>query len=267
MSKLLEVRNISKYYTHKDGWLPGRRICALEPLSFSLERGETLAIMGETGSGKSTIAKIIAGAEKPSSGELFINGQALDKMADQQRCRYVRMIFQDSLRSLNPQITVGKQLLEPLLFNHDGRSLEERKKRVFETLRKVGLLPEHYHFYPHMLSSGQQQRVCIARAIVLEPQIIVADEAFAALDPSIRAQIINLILDLQQDMGISFIFVTHSPEIVKHVSDKILIMHRGKMIEFGTTQALITDPQESLTATLLQADNNYKVPLHSTTKE
>lgn len=266
MTKLLEVQDICKYYVHKDGWMPGKKVVALEPLSFSLERGETLAIMGETGSGKSTIAKLIAGAERPSGGELFLNGQAMSKMSDQQRCRHVRMIFQDSLRSLNPQITVGKQLCEPLIFNTD-MSDEEQKQRVHEVLRKVGLLPDHYHFYPHMLASGQQQRVCIARAIVLEPQIVVADEAFVALDPSIRAQIINLILDLQEDMGISFIFVSHSAEIVKHVSDKILIMHRGKMIEFGTTKALINHPEEQLTKTLLHSEHKYKVPLHSTTKE
>ncbi|MBY6063162.1 ATP-binding cassette domain-containing protein [Pseudidiomarina sediminum] len=266
MSKLLEVHGISKYYVHKDGWLPGKRVCALEPTSFTLGRGETLSIMGETGSGKSTIAKIIAGAERPSQGEIFINGQSLNLMSDQQRCRHVRMIFQDSLRSLNPQTTVGKQLCEPLIFNTE-LTPRQQKERVHNTLRKVGLLPDHYDFYPHMLSSGQQQRVCIARAIVLEPQIIVADEAFAALDPSIRAQIINLMLDLQQDMGISFIFVSHSTEIVKHVSDKILIMHRGKMIEFGTTQALIQQSEEPLTRALLCSDYNYKVPLNSTTKE
>ncbi|RUO57855.1 ATP-binding cassette domain-containing protein [Pseudidiomarina insulisalsae] len=266
MSKLLEVHEVSKYYVHKDGWMPGKPVCALEPVSFSLERGETLAIMGETGSGKSTIAKIIAGAERPSSGDIFLNGQSLTRMSDRQRCRHVRMIFQDSLRSLNPQITVGKQLCEPLIFNTD-LNYPQQKERVHQVLSQVGLLPDHYDFYPHMLSSGQQQRVAIARAIVLEPQIVVADEAFVALDPSIRAQIINLILDLQEDMGISFIFVSHSAEIVKHVSDKILIMHRGKMIEFGTTKALINHPEEQLTKTLLHSEHKYKVPLHSTTKE
>lgn len=267
MSKLLEVRDVAKYYVHKDGWLPGKRVCALETISFSVERGETLAIMGETGSGKSTLAKLIAGAERPSTGDIFLNGQRLDPNNFKQRCRNVRMIFQDSQKSLNPHITVGKQLLEPLRFNTDW-SAEEQLTHVHDTLRKVGLLPDHFHFYPHMLSSGQQQRFCIARAIILEPQIVVADEAFVALDPSIRAQIINLTLDLQQDMGISFIFVSHSAEIVKHVSDKILIMHRGKMIEFGTTQALLQNPQQQHTKMLLQADHYYKkVPSHLTTKE
>lgn len=266
MTDLLEVRNISKYYNQKNGWLAQQRICALEPLSFSIKRGETIAIMGETGSGKSTIAKLISGAEVPTSGEIFLNGQQLDPNNHQQRCREIRMIFQDSLRSLNPQLTIGRQLSEALLFNTDW-SPAQQLEHVYITLRKVGLLPDHFHFYPHMLSSGQQQRVCIARAIILEPQIIVADEAFASLDPSIRAQIINLILDLQEDMGISFVFASHSPEIVKHVADKILIMHRGKMIEFNSTQALLTNPQEQHTKMLLQSEQLNKALKHTTTQE
>ncbi|MDT7524851.1 MULTISPECIES: ATP-binding cassette domain-containing protein [Idiomarinaceae] len=266
MTKLLEVHAICKYYQQKQGWLPGRRICALEPISFSLNKGETLAIMGETGSGKSTIAKLIAGADVPSNGEIWLHGKRLDPHNYRQRCRDIRMIFQDSMRSLNPQLTIGKQLSEALKFNTNW-NLAQQTEHVLQTLSKVGLLPDHYHFYPHMLSTGQQQRVCIARAIILEPQIIVADEAFVALDPSIRAQIINLILDLQEDMGISFIFVSHSPEIVKHVADKILIMHRGKMIEFGTTEALIHNPQHQLTRMLLQSELLNKALKHTTTQE
>ncbi|MBR9906541.1 MAG: ATP-binding cassette domain-containing protein [Gammaproteobacteria bacterium] len=266
MTSLLEVKNISKYYRAKNGWLKQRRICALEPLSFSIQRGETIAIMGETGSGKSTIARLIAGAEAPSSGEIYLNGELLNPHDYQTRCREIRMIFQDSLSSLNSQLTIGRQLLEPLKFN-TGWSQAEQLERVYVILQKVGLLPDHFHFYPHMLSSGQQQRVCIARAIILEPQIIVADEAFASLDPSIRAQIINLILDLQEDMGISFIFASHSPEIVKHVADKILIMHRGKMIEFDSTQALLTNPKEQISKNLLQSEQLNKALKHTTTQE
>lgn len=266
MSKVLEVVDLTKYYYHKTGWLPGKKICALEPISFSLERGETLAIMGETGSGKSTIAKLIAGAEVPSHGDIFLNGQRLDPHNYRQRCQNIRMIFQDALRSLNPETSVGTQLTEPLHFNTDWDQ-DKKTGHVIETLRKVGLLADHYDFYPHMLSSGQQQRVCIARAIILEPQIIVADEAFVALDPSIRAQIINLILDLQQDMGISFIFVTHSAEIVKHIADKILIMHHGRLVEFGTTEALIKNPQQEFTKNLLHAESKHNVLTHSTIQE
>lgn len=247
---LLQIQQVSKSYYHKTGWFRGRRTLALEPISFDLQAGETLAIMGETGSGKSTIAKIIAGVEVPSSGQVLLRGELLEPHNYRQRCQHIRMIFQDSLRSLNPQTTIGHQLLEPLRFN-TTLAPQEQQQKVIATLRQVGLLPEHYNFYPHMLSSGQQQRVCIARAIILEPQIIVADEAFVALDPSIRAQIINLILDLQEDMGISFIFISHSAEIVKHVADKILIMHHGKLVEFGTTEALLSHPQQQLTRLLL----------------
>jgi cationic peptide transport system ATP-binding protein len=247
---LLQIQQVSKSYYHKTGWFRGKRTLALEPISFSLQAGETLAIMGETGSGKSTLAKIIAGVEVPSSGQVLLRGEVLEPHNYRQRCQHIRMIFQDSLSSLNRQISIGQQLLEPLRFNSTLTSQEQQQK-VVTTLRQVGLLPEHYNFYPHMLSSGQQQRVCIARAIILEPQIIVADEAFVALDPSIRAQIINLILDLQEDMGISFIFISHSAEIVKHVADKILIMHHGKLVEFGTTEALLTQPQQQLTRLLL----------------
>ena len=247
---LLQIQQVSKSYYHKTGWFRGRRSLALEPISFDLHAGETLAIMGETGSGKSTLAKLIAGVEMPSSGQFLLRGEVLEPYNYQQRCRHIRMIFQDSLSSLNQQITIGQQLLEPLRFNTLLTRAEQQQK-VLTTLCQVGLLPEHYNFYPHILSSGQQQRVCIARAIILEPQIIVADEALVALDPSIRAQIINLILDLQQDMGISFILISHSAEIVKHVADKILILHHGKLVEFGTTEALLSNPQQQLTRLLL----------------
>lgn len=250
MSPLLEVKDLSKAYTHKGGWLPGRKVMALEPISFSLQAGESLAVMGETGSGKTTLAKLIAGAEKPTTGAIYLNGEPLARGDYRQRCRTIRMIFQDSLGSLNPQTMVGQQLDEALRFACE-LTTAERQQRVMDTLLKVGMLPDHYFFYPHMLSTGQQQRVCIARAIVVEPQIIVADEALVALDPSIRAQIINLLLDLQDEMKISFIFNSHSPEIVKHIADKILIMHRGKMIEFGKTAELLENPQQQMTKLLL----------------
>ncbi|EKE84771.1 ATP-binding cassette domain-containing protein [Idiomarina xiamenensis] len=251
MTALLDVQALCKYYTHKSIWRRQRKVTALAPVSFTLERGETLAIMGETSSGKSTLAKLIAGAENPSSGQLFLNGQPLQRGNFRQRCQHIRMVFQDSDASLNPQLTIGQQLAEPLLFNTDMNT-EQRREAIAQVLKKVGLLPEHASFYPHMLATGQQQRVSIARAVMLDPQIIVADEALAALDPSVRSQIINLLMDLQKDMGISYIFVSHSPEIVKHVADKILILHRGKMIEFGATQTLFEQPQQQYTKLLLQ---------------
>ncbi|WP_420809716.1 ATP-binding cassette domain-containing protein [Idiomarina seosinensis] len=250
MSQVLEVKNLTKTFRGRRDWPWSPKSVAVEPISFTLGAGETLAIMGETGSGKSTLAKLVAGVESASGGAIYLNGQKLYDNNTKQRCQNIRMIFQDSEKSLNSQRTIGQQLEEPLLFN-TKMNPEQRYHSVVQVLRKVGLLSEHYEFYPHMLSTGQKQRVAIARAITLEPQIIVADEALVALDPSVRAQIINLMLDLQQEMGISYIFVTHSPQIVKHIADKILILYRGKMISFEQTELLLNKSQEPYVEQLL----------------
>ncbi|WP_404402671.1 ATP-binding cassette domain-containing protein [Idiomarina seosinensis] len=250
MTDVLEVKQLSKAFRRRGDWPWTPKSVALHPLSFTIGAGETLAIMGETGSGKSTLAKLIAGVEESTAGAIYLNGQKLHDNHSKQRCQNIRMIFQDSEKSLNSQRTIGQQLEEPLLFNTQLTN-DQRRESVKQVLRKVGLLAEHYEFYPHMLSTGQKQRVAIARAITLEPQIIVADEALVALDPSVRAQIINLMLDLQQDMGISYILVTHSPQIVKNIADKILILYRGKMIAFDTTERLLKESQQPYVEQLL----------------
>ena len=267
MSHLLEAVDLFKTFRPRRSWPWSKKSVALEPTSFTLEAGETLAIMGETGSGKSTLSKIIAGVEAPSGGELYLNGQKLNYAQSKRRCQNIRMVFQDSDKSLNQQLTVGQQLEEPLLFNRE-MSNSERKQLIHSTLRKVGLLAEHAAFYPHMLSTGQKQRVAIARAIILDPQIVVADEALVALDPSVRAQIINLMLDLQKDMGISYIIVTHSPQIVKHIADKILILYRGKMIAFNETERLLTEKQQPYVQALLHEHliNHSQITGNSSTK-
>ena len=262
MSHLLEVKNLGKTYRPRKAWPWSKKSVAIEPLSFHIDAGETLAVMGETGSGKSTLAKIIAGVDNPSSGELWLNGQKLHNQHYQQRCNNIRMIFQDSENSLNTHLTLRKQLEEPLKFN-TNLTAQERNEKVDIALRRVGMLTEHGEFYPHMLSSGQKQRVCIARAIILEPQIVVADEALVGLDPSVRAQIINLMLDLQQDMGISYILVTHSPQIVKHIADKILILYRGKMIVFDKTDIVLGDDQQPYVHQLLHNHLNKQIKFKS----
>ncbi|RUO80623.1 peptide ABC transporter ATP-binding protein [Idiomarina tyrosinivorans] len=266
MSPLLEVKNLSKNYTHKAHFLPGKQVSALSDISFTLARGEILAIMGETSSGKSTLAKIVAGVETPSSGDIWVNGQRLEKHNYRQRCQVIRMVFQDSDASLNRQLTIGEQLDEPLRFNTDLVATE-RRRRIREVLQRVGLLAEHAEFFPHMLATGQKQRVAIARAILLEPQIVVADEALAALDPSVRAQIINLLLDLQQDMGISYIFVSHSAEIVKHIADKILVLQHGKIVEFKETAALFDAPTDDYIERLLVTSGHIKQQVDKYAKE
>ncbi|RUO31946.1 peptide ABC transporter ATP-binding protein [Aliidiomarina sedimenti] len=251
MTSLLRVENLNKAYLHKGRWWAPKRIRALNNVSFDLESGQTLAIMGETGSGKSSLAKIIAGAERPSSGTVYLRGKPLKAQDYRFRCRHIRMVFQDTDASLNPHLTIGRQLEEPLLFN-THLSSEQRRETVSEALLKVGLLPEHAVFHSHMMSTGQKQRACIARAIMLNPDVIVADEALAALDSSIRAQIINLLLDLQRDMKMSYVFVSHSPEIIRHIADKVMIMRHGEIVTYEDTASVFNKPVDGYTESLLQ---------------
>lgn len=251
MTELLRVSELSKDYLHKGRWWTPKRIRALKQVSFSLKSGETLAIIGETGSGKSSLARLIAGAESPTSGQIFLRDTELKPRDYSYRCRHIRMVFQDSEASLNPHLTIGRQLEEPLLFN-TSLNASQRREAVAEALKKVGLLPEHAVFHCHMMSMGQKQRACIARAIMLNPNIIVADEALAALDSSIRAQIINLLLDLQRDMNMSYIFVAHSPEIIRHMADRILVLRDGEVIANAPTEEIFENNPDSYIQSLLQ---------------
>ncbi len=185
MSSLLSVSNLSKSYKLGGYWFNRRSIAALEPISFDIQAHKTLAIVGETGSGKSTLAKLLVGAEKPTTGKIKLNGQTLHSGNFKQRCQHIRMIFQDSGTTLNPSLTIHQLLDEPLVLNTQMNEAE-RNALIRETLQKVGLLGEHMSFYPHMFSGGQKQRISLARAIILKPQVIILDEALAALDPSLR---------------------------------------------------------------------------------
>ncbi|RUO36399.1 ATP-binding cassette domain-containing protein [Aliidiomarina sanyensis] len=253
MKPLLEVRELGKVYPLRQSFFRRTVFTALQPTSFQLMAGKTLAIMGANGSGKSTLAGLIAGAIQPSQGEILLNGQRLQPDNYRQRAQHIRMVFQDAEASLNPHLTIGSQLEEPLLFN-TGLNQSQRRERVVHTLQQVGLLAEHMVFYPHMLSTGQKQRVSIARAIILNPQLLVADEALATLDSSVRAQIINLLLDLQQDLKMSYIFISQSPEIVRHLADDVLIMKDGRIIEQGAVDTVFDDPQERYTQSLLLSE-------------
>ena len=250
MQNLLEVSNLSKEYKIVGNWFKSRVVLALEPISFSLQAHQTLAIVGETGSGKSTLAKLLVGAEKPSTGKIKLNGQRLQAGNFKQRCQYIRMIFQDSGTTLNPSLTIHQLLDEPLQLNTE---LDEqaRSQLIVETLKKVGLLAEHMNFYPHMFSGGQKQRISLARAIILKPQVVILDEALAALDPSLRSQMINLLLDLQQQMGLAFILISHNLGIVRHFSDQMMILSNGRVIEMGPTQEVLKSPKQSYTKKLL----------------
>ena len=252
MTTLLEVTDLSKTYKLKGYWYNRKTVTALEPLSFVLEAYKTLAIVGEVASGKSTLAKLLVGAEKPSTGKIRLNGQSLAAGHFKQRCQHIRMIFQDSGTTLNPSLTIRKLLDEPLKLNTDLNE-QERTHLIGTTLKKVGLLADHMNFYPHMFSGGQKQRISLARAIILKPQVIILDEALASLDPSLRSQMVNLLLDLQQQMGLAFILISHNLGIVKHFSDNTMVLSNGRVVEYGKTSELMEHPKHKFTQKLLMS--------------
>ncbi|MBD1576712.1 MULTISPECIES: peptide ABC transporter ATP-binding protein [Vibrio] len=260
MSALLEVIDLSKNFVTRSGIFRRQIHQAVKPISFTLEAGQTVGIIGQNGSGKSTLAKMLAGVIKPSHGKIFVNGEQLFNKDYSTRCKLIRMIFQDPNSSLNPRIQIGRILEEPLKRNTQ-MSPEARALRVKETLRKVGLLPEHAHFYPQMLATGQKQRVCLARAIVLQPSVIIADEALNGLDMAMRSQIINLFLELQEEMGISFVYVSQHIGVVKHITDKLIVMHEGEVVESGETVKVIAHPQHPISQKLIE-NHFYSAPSH-----
>ncbi len=249
---LLRVIDIGKRFTERRGLFRKETVCALAHVSFSLNPGETLALVGEAGSGKSTLAKILAGVVAPTEGEIQIDGHLLPPDDYEQRCKQIRMIFQDPNSSLNPRLRIGRILEAPLMLNTD-MTPEERAHKVQETLRMVGLLPDHALFYPQMISSGQKQRVALARALIMSPRIIVADETFSMLDLSVRSQIINLLLKLQEELGIAYVIVANDLGLVRHISDKVIVMHQGRVVETGTTQSVFANPQHEVTKRLIQS--------------
>ena len=213
-----------------------------------------MAVIGENGSGKSTIANLLVGVENLTSGNILLNGQKLQQNNTKQRSLNIRMIFQHARESLNPSVTVGSMLEEPLKLN-TKLDAQSRQRKIAATLKQVGLLAEHIHFYRHMLSDGQSQRVALARALILNPQVIVADEPFAALDPSVRSQMVNLLVQLQKQLGLSYVFISHNLGIVRHISDRVIVIEKGKVIESGQTEVIFNAPKTEYTSRLI---NSFK---------
>lgn len=247
---LLEVRNLSKTFRYRTGWFRRQTVDAVKPLSFTLRERQTLAIIGENGSGKSTLAKMLAGMIEPTSGELLIDDHPLHYGDYSFRSQRIRMIFQDPSTSLNPRQRISQILDFPLRLNTDLEP-EQRRKQIVETMRMVGLLPDHVSYYPHMLAPGQKQRLGLARALILRPKVIIADEALASLDMSMRSQLINLMLELQEKQGISYIYVTQHIGMMKHISDQVLVMHQGEVVERGSTADVLASPLHELTRRLI----------------
>jgi cationic peptide transport system ATP-binding protein len=252
MTALLTVKNLTYCRTTKTNWWQKQESFTLGPINFDIHAGETLAIVGDNGSGKTTLADLLAGVLAPQSGQILLNGQRLRQRNLKQRSLNIRMIFQHTKESLNPALTVGTILEEPLKLNTrlDG---QQRQKKISQTLKQVGLLQEHAFFYRHMLSDGQRQRVALARALILNPQIIVADEPFAALDPSVRSQMVNLLMKLQRELGLSFIFISHNLGIVRHISDRVLVLQQGQIIESGKTDVVFNWPKSEYMQKLIKA--------------
>lgn len=251
MGSLIEVKDLSKNYKIRSNWFKKTSKQVLQPLSFKLEARETLGVIGGIGSGKSTLAKLLVGAARPTTGEISLNGQLLQTGNFKQRCQHVRMIFQNAAETLNPSLTIRQQLEEPLLLNNTKLNLDERNQIIRATLQKVGLLPDHMHFYPHMFSGGQKQRISLARAIILQPQLVILDEALAALDLSIRAQMINLLLDLQEQMGLAYLLISHDIDEIEHFCDKLMVLRDGKVVEYGATKDILTNPKDRYTQKLI----------------
>ena len=255
---LLEVRDLVKHFPVGGGLLGGHAgmVRAIDGVSFSIRRGETLGLVGESGCGKTTTGRCILQLERPTSGEIIFEGTEVTSLSkDELRSmrRRMQVIFQDPYSSLNPRMTIGQILAEPIKVHRLVPEKAARAERVSKLLAQVGLLPQHAQRYPHQLSGGQRQRVGIARALAMEPSLIVCDEPVSALDVSIQAQIINLLEELQSRLGLTYLFIAHDLSVVRHISDRIVVMYLGKVVEVADRKALYETPVHPYTRALLSA--------------
>ncbi|CAG0964078.1 sulfate transport system ATP-binding protein [Methylophilaceae bacterium] len=254
---ILSGRNLSKSYKQRTGklGLGSAHVKALDDVSVDLRQGSTLAIVGESGSGKSTLARCLLQLQPLDGGEVLFQGRDLAKLsrsALRAERRYLQMVFQDPFASLNPRMRVGEIVGEGLLIHQLGNQHEQRAK-VVKMLKRVGLTEADMQKYPHEFSGGQRQRIGIARALVLEPRVVVCDEPVSALDVSIQAQILLLLKELQQEMALSYLFISHDLRVVRHIADEVAVMHQGKLIEQGDVASIYDAPTEEYTRNLLQS--------------
>lgn len=256
MTPVVEGRAIVQEYHIPGGMFArARTVRALKGIDFRVEKGKTLAIVGESGSGKSTLARIVALIDPPTEGELLIEGAPVDIRARRPgpdlRSK-VQMVFQNPYGSLNPRQKIGDVLTEPLVINTDVPAAE-RRDRARAMLEKVGLMPEHYNRYPHMFSGGQRQRIAIARALMLNPSLLVLDEPVSALDLSVQAQVLNLLADLQDELGLTYVFVSHDLSVVRYIADDVMVISKGEAVEQGTRDKIFAGPKHPYTRQLFAA--------------
>lgn len=254
---LLQIENLKTYFDVSGGMFSKKQyVKAVDDISFQIRRGETFGLVGESGCGKSTLGRTIVKINRPTAGRILYEGKDVMKLSAEEERDFrkkVQMIFQDPYASLNPRMTVGEIIREPMDIHHIFETKEEREARVVELLQIVGLKPDHIRRYPHEFSGGQRQRISIARTLALNPDFVVCDEPISALDVSIQAQIINLLQNIQEEMGISYLFVAHDLSMVNHISDRIGVMYLGHMMEIGESDELYRDPMHPYTKALLSA--------------
>lgn len=250
-SPLLETRNLKKYFKTSSGLLH-----AVDDISISIGAGETLGVVGESGCGKSTLGRTVLRLLAPTSGEIFFDGERISDMSDAQmrekRCD-MQIIFQDPYSSLNPRMTVSEIIAEPMIVNRTCGSRQEMLDRIDSLMETVGLSERLYNAYPHELDGGRRQRIGVARALALNPKFIVCDEPVSALDVSIQAQILNLLMDLQDRMQLTYMFITHDLSVVKHISDNIAVLYLGQCVELASSKELFAQPRHPYTRALLSA--------------
>lgn len=257
---LIQVQNLSVEYSTEKNWL-GKTISsvkAVKNISFEVNKGETIGLVGESGCGKTTIGRAILGLEKAASGHVFYEGQDVTLFNSKELKNYwkkVQIIFQDPYSSLNPRMTIGEAIVEPMRIHHLFDNEQQRKAKAHELLETVGLKREFYQRFPHEFSGGQRQRICVARTLAMQPEVIICDESVSALDVSVQAQVLNLLNDLKEQFNLTYIFISHDLSVVKYMSDKIIVMKEGQIVESGTSKNIYENPQEKYTQRLLASVN------------
>lgn len=256
--KLIEMTNLKKYFPMKQKYV----LKAVDNVTMDIYKGEVLSLVGESGSGKTTLGRTVSRLYNKTNGKILFDGKEVEKYSIKEFTKKVQMIFQDPQASLNPRMTVGDIIAEGIDIHKLAKTKKERNEKVYELLELVGLNREHANRFPHEFSGGQRQRIGIARALAVDPEVLVCDEPISALDVSIQAQVVNLLKDLQRERNLTLLFIAHDLSMVKYISDRVAVMYRGKVVELGTPEAVYNDPVHSYTKSLISAvpiaDPTYK---------